>query len=272
MDPLDKKRPIASASGFQPVNFNDAGSSDALTSADVRASRQSPGTVNRRPKDHRPTGAIIVIIVIIVILLGAYFADLFGLVSLPFPQASEDKNTNRSAVIDNNRRPVPLNANSSNVNSQIRNTNLSNISTNRPINGNQNTTQSNTNAEVSAAVLARDVQVKSDLDQYRTALELYIKDNPDGYPANKVNGTADALASTIYEKYLTEYLDKAPTSPSTEEYMYMASDDASGYKIYSRLEATGSYYWTDQVGGIGESAGVPPQSISCKLSGRNSDQ
>lgn len=86
-----------------------------------------------------------------------------------------------------------------------------------------------------APVRARDVQRKHDLQQLRTALQLYYTDNT-YYPTTACNST-ESCWSTLLD---ASYMKKMPTDPkNTSPYIYYYVPDCTGtydYFLRARLE------------------------------------
>lgn len=102
---------------------------------------------------------------------------------------------------------------------------------------------------------ARDSQRKSDLNQYRNALETYAAGNGSLYPAqaSAVNLTTVCSASLV--NYMAACTLDDPLS--TRNYKYLSSAaPATKYVIYSQLETTG-YYVLCSTGTVGVGVSVP---------------
>lgn len=101
---------------------------------------------------------------------------------------------------------------------------------------------------VSSQRQARDVNRKSDLAQYRTALENYANQNGDLYPVYPGGIDIDPLAYTTFCSLLG--LTKCPSDPEFGPtggnyfYKYYSDDGGTEYILYARLEnAQSTTYW-----------------------------
>jgi len=86
---------------------------------------------------------------------------------------------------------------------------------------------------------ARDAKRKADLEQIRSALEMYRADN-NWYPNTGGGGWAD---TTKLGTFLTKYLSPIPSPPKTAEAYYYEATDSSGghyygYCLSSDMEAS----------------------------------
>jgi len=78
---------------------------------------------------------------------------------------------------------------------------------------------------------ARDGRRKSDLEQIRTALEMYRADSNGIYPSG--NGEAEGVLSTV----LSDYLSNFPSDPGIYQYYYSGSSTTStNYSLCAHLE------------------------------------
>lgn len=114
----------------------------------------------------------------------------------------------------------------------------------------------------------RDSQRRSDLNQYRNALETYASSNNGKYPIT--NGSSEAGTSifanpgTIIPTFMSSLL-KDPSSP-TYSYFYYGAADSLSYKLYATME-TGSYWIVCSGGKVGKktTAGAPSANSNCDL-------
>lgn len=97
-------------------------------------------------------------------------------------------------------------------------------------------------AFLSARATSRDAKRKTDLEQVRSALELYKADNG-SYPTN--TGTVGSVLTGLVSP--TQYISKLPSDPGLNSYYYM-SLNTGGYALCAALEkvanTTSVYYCT----------------------------
>jgi prepilin-type N-terminal cleavage/methylation domain-containing protein len=95
-----------------------------------------------------------------------------------------------------------------------------------------------------ARVKARDARRISDIDQLRTAIELYASDHNDTYPPAPSVNTASLTTdlSVLAPKYIPS-IPKDPSRPDTRAQGYLYCTDASqtGYVLLVFSEKTGKY-------------------------------
>ncbi len=108
----------------------------------------------------------------------------------------------------------------------------------------------------------RDTQRRSDLAQYRNALETYATSNSGVYPASLT--TIDGLCTALS----TNFIASCPPDPltGTYDYGFYSSVDGTAYVIYSGLEtgAATDYWEICSIGESGKVSGLPGDSI-CDL-------
>ena len=107
---------------------------------------------------------------------------------------------------------------------------------------------------------ARDSQRKSDLNQYRNALEVYAGANNFKYPIY----TSQTNVTTLCSSYLSNIMGSCPTDPvSTYSYSYISDLGGLQYVLWATLEAGG--YW--EVCGNGKTGKVTaaPTSSTCTV-------
>jgi len=115
---------------------------------------------------------------------------------------------------------------------------------------------------------ARDTTRKSDLGQYKLALEAYASNNNGLYPKNTYNGNSQSTSGIFAGTgpIITEYLPKEindPAPTATYSYHYYGAADGIIYKLYAALE-TGGYWILCSTGQAGKSATVTANS-TCNL-------
>jgi len=112
----------------------------------------------------------------------------------------------------------------------------------------------------------RDSQRRSDLNQYRNALEVYAGANNLKYPGYSDENAYDA-ATSLYPTYLTSIMSSAPKDPlNTGNYIYyyrVNGTTATQYVLYGGLE-TGGYWEVCSNGKTGKVA-TAPTSSGCNL-------
>ncbi len=105
----------------------------------------------------------------------------------------------------------------------------------------------------------RDTQRRSDLNQYRNALETYASSNNGVYPSNL--SSISALCTELSPSYMSS----CPSDPTTgSNYGFYSSTSGDAYVIYAGLETTGEYW---EVCSNGESGNVDsePADSACDL-------
>lgn len=104
---------------------------------------------------------------------------------------------------------------------------------------------------------ARDARRKSDLNQYRTALENYASKTNGIYPLSATLIT-DFPINNICTSTLNSYIATCPNDPlyGTAGYTYRYQTDASGIKfiMYTQLENEAFYYYVCSSGKIDKKA------------------
>jgi prepilin-type N-terminal cleavage/methylation domain-containing protein len=107
---------------------------------------------------------------------------------------------------------------------------------------------------------ARDTARKSDLNQYRIALENYASSNNSLYPG-ATNGEVTNLCNTGSPSFKDTYLSGVclDDSLSSSGYHYYYYRDAAftNYVLSARLEKTGTYYYVCSTGKTGIAASAP---------------
>jgi prepilin-type N-terminal cleavage/methylation domain-containing protein len=124
---------------------------------------------------------------------------------------------------------------------------------------------------ISSQRQARDVNRKSDLAQYRNALETYANQNGGLYPI--FSGDIDPLDNTIFctDLGLTNCPNDPEHGPSQGNYYYRYySDDGTEYVLFAQLENVSSVssktYWVVCSNGISDTlTGNTPTSGACPL-------
>ena len=120
---------------------------------------------------------------------------------------------------------------------------------------------------------ARDTQRKSDLSQYRNALENYASQKGGAYPIRETQGNAVEGVPCTTLSGDVKYLSTCPTDPRSEpdgEFYYRYQTDAGGlnYILGAKME-TGDYdtnYWYICSNGIsGSKESAPSLSDDCNL-------
>lgn len=108
---------------------------------------------------------------------------------------------------------------------------------------------------------ARDATRKSDLAQYKLALEGYASNNNGIYPTSSYNGNSLSAGTGIFgtagpiiNEYLPTKIDD-PTNTATYRYLYYAATDGLTYKLFAPLE-TGGYWMLCSEGKAGKNATV----------------
>lgn len=93
---------------------------------------------------------------------------------------------------------------------------------------------------------ARDTTRKSDLAQYKAALEAYAANSNGQYPTSTYSGNSNSssgifsTAGPIIDEYLPAEIDD-PTNTTTYRYVYSGAGDGLSYTLYATLETSG--YW-----------------------------
>jgi len=89
---------------------------------------------------------------------------------------------------------------------------------------------------------ARNAKRKSDVEQMRSALELYRADTGH-YPS--INTTLDDASNLENDTAFVTYMDPVPTDPKGEQYQYLATDLVGsfyyGYCLAATMEPLGTY-------------------------------
>ena len=97
----------------------------------------------------------------------------------------------------------------------------------------------------------RDTQRRSDLNQYRNALETYASSNNGLYPDSL--STIAGLCTELSPSYMST----CPSDPTTgSSYGFYSSTSGDGYVIYAGLETTDGYW---EVCSNGESGNIDPE-------------
>jgi len=111
----------------------------------------------------------------------------------------------------------------------------------------------------------RDTQRKSDLGQYRTALEAYSAANDGLYP--EFDGSFDVISTGICDTQLkTVFMSDCledPNGTGTYLYKYQSSADRYTYLLYADLETTN--YWEVCSNGKSGNVAVEPADVTCDL-------
>lgn len=118
---------------------------------------------------------------------------------------------------------------------------------------------------------ARDSQRRSDLNQYRLALESYAASNNSKYPSYAAE--TEKSASDLYSDYLSAFMSSAISDPKdTGDYVYGYFEDGStanpsasaeNYVLFGGLE-TGDYWVLCSNGKTGKNV-LAPSSATCPL-------
>lgn len=117
---------------------------------------------------------------------------------------------------------------------------------------------------------ARDSQRRSDLNQYRNALETYASANNGKYPTTSGNSLAQSsIFAPTGGPLISTFLGSLLNDPvSTYSYYYYGDGVAGGltYKMYATME-TGSYWIVCSNGKSGKkiTTGAPAASSTCDL-------
>lgn len=108
----------------------------------------------------------------------------------------------------------------------------------------------------------RDTQRRSDLNQYRNALENYATSNNGLYPAS-ISSIANLCGAG--KPLDTKYIASCPSDPSSGTYPYgfFSSSDGTTYVIFGQLE-TGGYWEVCSTGKSGKATSAPTDS-NCTL-------
>lgn len=104
----------------------------------------------------------------------------------------------------------------------------------------------------------RDTQRKSDLNQYRNALENYAAANNGLYPLMTTPNTVDNICGTgkaLDSKFIASCPDD-PLSSEDEHYYYGSSSDQTRYVLYANIE-TGGYWYICSSGKTGVKSDYP---------------
>jgi len=98
----------------------------------------------------------------------------------------------------------------------------------------------------------RDTQRKSDLNQYRNALENYAAANNGVYPSG--SGQVNTICSTaLYPNFMAS----CPDDPlSSQHYFYASNSERTKYVLYADLETAG-YWYVCSTGNTGTKSSTP---------------
>jgi prepilin-type N-terminal cleavage/methylation domain-containing protein len=111
---------------------------------------------------------------------------------------------------------------------------------------------------------ARDTQRRSDINQYKIALEQYANNNNGAYRVYN-SGWAN-LATQICS---TIGMSICPTDPVTPNiYRYISDASGTEYKMYARLESATNTYWivcSAGKSGSWQSASAPAANTTCEI-------
>jgi prepilin-type N-terminal cleavage/methylation domain-containing protein len=109
---------------------------------------------------------------------------------------------------------------------------------------------------------ARDTQRRSDLNQYRNAVENYASSNNGLYPLS-----LNAIDDLCDDYLLSEYIGSCPVDPITTQPAYGFYSSASGdaYVIYAKLETDSGYWEVCSIGKSGKVDDVPTSATDCDL-------
>jgi general secretion pathway protein G len=116
---------------------------------------------------------------------------------------------------------------------------------------------------------ARDVQRKSDLKQYQTALENFANEHGGLYYSLTAPSSATSLCTPLGLTNCPE--DPINSSDPSYAYRYLsdgtsASNNASEYALWDKLEVDTTGYWVICSGGqVGKSASAPNATTICPL-------
>jgi len=108
----------------------------------------------------------------------------------------------------------------------------------------------------------RDTQRKSDLNQYRNALENYAAANNGLYPLMTTPNTVDNICGSG-KPLDSKFIASCPDDPiSTQDYYYGSSSDQTRYVLYTDLETLGSavnrgFWYVCSTGKTGTKDGYP---------------
>lgn len=117
---------------------------------------------------------------------------------------------------------------------------------------------------------ARDAQRKSNLQQYKAALEAYAGDNSGWYPLSAQNGNSNSStgiygsAGPIIDEYLPAKIND-PTDTASYKYVYTGSSDGSSYVLEALLEAGGVWELCSTNGKVGKAAAETAPDGNCDL-------
>lgn len=109
----------------------------------------------------------------------------------------------------------------------------------------------------------RDTQRKSDLNQYRNALENYASANNGLYPPNISSITDLCGEGKSLDPSSGKFIASCPSDPLNNSYGFYSSSDGTEYVLYAQMETGG--YW--EVCSNGKSGKVDnrPEDSSCDL-------
>jgi len=103
---------------------------------------------------------------------------------------------------------------------------------------------------------ARDAQRKSDLSQYRNALESYAAANNGNYPPLAYPNPIDNICGEG-KPLDSHFITSCPDDPLlNQDYFYASSNDQKRYILYADLE-TGGYWYICSTGKTGIKDGNP---------------
>lgn len=124
---------------------------------------------------------------------------------------------------------------------------------------------------------ARDTQRKSDLAQYKAAMEAYAANNNGIYPFNMCpfgtsctgnsNGNTGIFGSDANSPIVPEYLPSQiedPVNSATSRYRYWQGDSGREYKLVADLE-TGGVWMLCSNGKAGKFSGTASDNSTCNL-------
>jgi len=93
----------------------------------------------------------------------------------------------------------------------------------------------------SAQKQSRDTQRRSDLSQYRNALETYASNNNGNYPIHSAEYNVAGFCGAGGD--LVGYISVCPTDPiETNQYSYLSDATGSKFILYGDLETAGWWY------------------------------
>ena len=104
----------------------------------------------------------------------------------------------------------------------------------------------------------RDTQRRSDLNQYRNALETYAASSGGLYPVAAAGATSSICGTG---KDLEGFIASCPEDPLGDSYVYQYWSDGSGFTLWGKLETGG--YW--KICSNGKSGKSETDGESCDL-------